>query len=159
MTDKTVLDATCGSRMIWFEKEHEAAVFLDNRELDAVLCDGRALNIHPDVVADFRDMPFPDNSFALVVFDPPHIDNLHETSWMAKKYGVLSENWRDDIRTGYHECMRVLKDGGVLIFKWNEDRITLGEVIKAIGVTPLFGNRMRNRDTIWLVFMKGVSCR
>lgn len=54
---KRILDATCGSRMIWFNKQHQDVVYMDNRQLSTTLCDGRVLNINPDVVADFRDMP------------------------------------------------------------------------------------------------------
>ena len=32
--NKPVLDATCGSRMIWFNKNNELAIFVDERELD-----------------------------------------------------------------------------------------------------------------------------
>lgn len=68
-----ILDATCGSRMIWFDKQNPDVLYMDNRELTTTLCDGRVLNIKPDVIADFRDMPFPDETFYLVVFDPPHL--------------------------------------------------------------------------------------
>lgn len=30
--DKKILDVTCGSRTIWFNKEHPAAVYCDIRE-------------------------------------------------------------------------------------------------------------------------------
>jgi SAM-dependent methyltransferase len=156
MTDKAILDACCGSRMFWYDKENKDVLFMDNRELTDTLCDGRILNIRPDMIADFRAMPFSDESFDLVVFDPPHLDNLCETSYMAKKYGILLTDWRDDIRKGVNECMRVLKTGHVLIFKWSEDRIPLSEVIRAIGKKPLFGNRAK-RTTIWMVFYKAVS--
>lgn len=107
----------------------------------------------PDVVADFRKIPFPDESFYLVVFDPPHLLKAGEDSWLAKKYGKLEEaTWQDDISRGFKECMRVLKPNGTLIFKWNEDQIKLGQVLKAISVRPLFGNR--RSKTHWLVFMK-----
>ena len=36
-----ILDACCGSRMFWFNKEHENALYMDNRTLDTTLCDGR----------------------------------------------------------------------------------------------------------------------
>ena len=72
MSKKNVLDACCGGRMFWFDKEDPRAVFMDNRTLETSLCDGRKLSINPDVVGDFRDIPFPDNHFRLVVFDPPH---------------------------------------------------------------------------------------
>lgn len=149
---KRILDATCGSRMIWFDKENPDVVYMDNRELTDILCDGRVLNINPDVVADFRDMPFEDNTFYLVVFDPPHLIKAGKNSWLAKKYGVLSDNWQEDIGRGFKECMRVLKPNGVLIFKWNEEQVKLSEVLKAIDYKPLFGNR--RSKTHWLVFMK-----
>ena len=69
---KQILDACCGSRMFWFDKEHPAAVFMDNRNFGKTLCDGRRFEVRPDLIADFREIPFPDESFHLVVFDPPH---------------------------------------------------------------------------------------
>lgn len=149
---KRILDATCGSRMIWFDKQNPDTVYMDNRQLTTILCDGRILNIKPDIVADFRDMPFPDNTFYLVIFDPPHLRYAGDESWLAKKYGVLSNNWQEDIRRGFKECMRVLKPNGVLIFKWNEEQVKLSEVLKTIDYKPLFGNR--RSKTHWLVFMK-----
>lgn len=151
--EQRILDTTCGSRMIWFDKQCKDALYMDNRQLTDVLCDGRTLNVNPDIVADFRNMPFDDNSFFLVVFDPPHLLKVGETSWLAKKYGALTENWRKDISQGFDECMRVLKPNGTLIFKWNEDQIKLSEVLKVISKRPLFGNR--RSKTHWLVFMKG----
>lgn len=149
---KKILDASCGSRMFWFDKNHEDALYMDNRKLNTTLNDGRSLNVNPDVVADFRDMPFDDESFYLVVFDPPHLIKAGESSWLAKKYGKLDDLWPIDINQGFNECMRVLKQNGTLIFKWNEDQIKLSEILKAIDCKPLFGNR-RNK-THWLVFMK-----
>lgn len=147
-----ILDATAGSRMIWFDKQNPDVLYMDNRQLTDVLCDGRVLNVNPDIIADFRDMPFKDNTFYLVVFDPPHLRLAGQSSWLAKKYGVLSEDWRKDISQGFRECMRVLKPNGTLIFKWNEEQIKLSEILKAIDVKPLFGNR--RSKTHWLVFMK-----
>ena len=72
MTTK-ILDACCGSKMFWFDKENQEVTFMDNRELDTTLSDGRKLIVAPDILADFREMPFEDNSFYLVVFDPPHL--------------------------------------------------------------------------------------
>lgn len=147
-----ILDACCGSRMFWFDKNHPEAVYMDNRQLEDTLCDGRSLTINPDLVADFRNIPFEDNSFYLVVFDPPHLIHAGDESWLAKKYGKLDELWPEDIRQGFAECMRVLKPNGTLIFKWNEDQIPLSEVLDAIGYEPLIGNK--RSKTHWLVFMK-----
>ena len=80
-----VLDACCGSRMFWFDKQNEDALYMDIREEEAILCDGRQLIVKPDVVADFRNMPFADESFHMVVFDPPHLVRVGENSWLAKK--------------------------------------------------------------------------
>ncbi|CEI81272.1 Methyltransferase domain protein [Oceanobacillus oncorhynchi] len=150
-----ILDACCGSKMFWFDKNHQHVTYMDNRELSDTLCDGRTLNVHPDVIADFRDMPFEDNSFHMVVFDPPHLERIGDNSWMAKKYGKLNEDWPIDLKQGFDECMRVLKPNGTLIFKWNEDQIKLSQILKVIGFKPLFGNR--RSKTHWMVFMKGVD--
>lgn len=113
---KCILDACCGSRMFWFNRKHPGVVFMDCRELEDTLCDGRKLVIRPDVVGDFREMPFADGLFRLVVFDPPHLLRAGENSWLAKKYGRLSkESWRDDLRCGFAECFRVLRPHGVLV--------------------------------------------
>lgn len=149
-----ILDVTCGSRMIWFNKNHPDALYMDNRQLSDILCDGRTLNVHPDVVADFRNMPFPSNTFYLVVFDPPHLCSAGKDSWLAKKYGLLEKQWQKDIRRGFHECMRVLKHNGTLIFKWNEAQVSLREVLKCFDKKPLFGNRNWQTKTHWLVFLK-----
>ncbi|WP_407270013.1 class I SAM-dependent methyltransferase [Radiobacillus sp. PE A8.2] len=149
---KRILDACCGSRMFWFDKQNEDTIYLDNRQLTDTLCDGRTLEVNPDIVADFRNMPFEDESFYLVVFDPPHLVKAGEDSWLAKKYGKLDDLWQVDINQGFNECMRVLKTNGTLIFKWNEDQVPLREVLEAIDHKPLFGNK--RSKTHWLVFMK-----
>lgn len=85
MPTKRILDACCGSKMFWFDKNHEDVIFMDNRELSTTLCDGRKLIVKPDLIADFRNMPFDDESFYLVVFDPPHLIKAGNSSWLAKK--------------------------------------------------------------------------
>ena len=93
-TKKRVLDPCCGSKMFWFDKNNPDVEFCDCRELNANLCDGRKLIIKPDIITDFTNLPFDDNTFWHVVFDPPHMITLGENSWMAKKYGVLKEATR-----------------------------------------------------------------
>lgn len=149
---KKVLDACCGSRMFWFDRQNADTVFMDKRELEDTLCDGRSLEVKPDVVADFRDMPFADGSFKLVVFDPPHLVHAGEKSWLAKKYGRLELNWRDDLKRGFSECFRVLENYGILVFKWNEEQVSITEVVKLAPQMPLFGNK--RGKTHWIVFMK-----
>lgn len=152
---KIILDACCGSRMFWFDKENPLTLFADIRDEEHTLCDGRSLKVHPDIVSDFTDMPFLDESFKLVVFDPPHLLKVGQNSWLDKKYGKLPEDWPRVIKKGIDECFRVLEDYGVLIFKWNEDQITVREVLKAIGRQPLFGHTTgRHGKTMWMCFMK-----
>lgn len=154
-TDKTILDPCCGSRMFWFDKDHPNVLFSDIRQEEHILCDGRELNVNPDVIADFRNMPFEDNKFKLVVFDPPHLDSLGHNSWMFKKYGALAMDWRQDIKQGFKECFRVLEPNGILIFKWNEDQIKVSDILKCTDYKPLFGHRTaKSGKTIWLCFMK-----
>jgi ubiquinone/menaquinone biosynthesis C-methylase UbiE len=156
-TEKKILDACCGSRMMWFNKNHPDAVYADIRSEQVVLNGGggTVLNVTPDVVCDFRQMPFEDNTFRLVVFDPPHIVSLSPQTWMAQKYGRLFSTWKDDIRQGVNESMRVLQPGGVLIFKWNEAKIKLSEVLSCIDHQPLFGHTSgKHGRTIWMTFMK-----
>lgn len=150
-----ILDVCCGSKMFWFDKNNKNVVFMDIRELDDILCDGRKLSIHPDVIGDFRNIPFDDNTFDLVVFDPPHLIKVGENSWLAKKYGRLNETWPKDLRQGFNECMRVLKLNGTLIFKWNEKQIKLKDVLACFDKNPLFGNK--RSKTHWLVFIKEVK--
>lgn len=77
--EKKILDVTCGSRTIWFDKHHPAALYCDNRqEYETRIWksrDGtaeRVCTVNPDVLCDFTDLPFPDESFSVVVWDPPH---------------------------------------------------------------------------------------
>jgi len=154
---KHILDACCGSKMFWFDKENPNVIFADNRELETTLCDKRALIIKPDEIIGFRNMPYKDNTFKMVVFDPPHLIHAGEKSWLRQKYGVLPEDWPEYIRRGVDECMRVLEPFGTLVFKWNEEQIKTSEILKAINYKPLFGDK--RAKTHWFIFMKQVSER
>lgn len=149
---KRVLDACCGSRMFCFDKENPDVVFADNRELETTLCDGRTLLIKPDVKMDFRNMPYQDNTFKVVVFDPPHLNQAGVTSWLAQKYGVLPKDWIPYLKQGFDECMRVLETDGLLVFKWNENQIKLSDVLKVFGKKPLLGDQ--RGKTRWMIFIK-----
>lgn len=152
---KIILDACCGPRMMWFNKKHPLAIYTDIRKAEFIACDGRRINIDPDLIADFRNLPFPDASFRLVVFDPPHDNYAGDNSYTAQKYGKLQPTWEQDLREGFSECMRVLTDYGVLIFKWNEMRIPVSRIREAIGYDPLFGHKSgRQQKTHWMCFMK-----
>ena len=154
--NKTILDPCCGARMFWFNKNDERAVFGDIRNETKQLCDGRTFKVQPDQIMDFRNLPYADNCFDLVVFDPPHLIKVGINSWMASKYGHLDkQTWRDDIRAGFSEAFRVLKPRGTLVFKWAEKDITVSEILKLTPVRPAFGHKSGKRmRTHWISFLK-----
>lgn len=156
--DKIILDATCGFRTIWFDKHNHKTLYVDKRceTLSRIWAGSeRTCDVSPDVVADFTALPFEDNSFWHVVFDPPHLLHVGEGAWLKKKYGKLPDDWKPLIRDGFRECMRVLKPNGTLIFKWCEIDIPTREIIKAIDVEPLYGHRSgKKSQTHWLAFIK-----
>lgn len=161
--NKFILDATAGFRMMWFNKHHPNAIYIDSRP-----------ECEPDIVGDFRNLThIGDKSFRLVVFDPPHIFKSRKTSEMAltRDYGYLErETWQADLKQAFKELWRVLCDYGVLIFKWNTAHIASSEILKLIPETPLFYqiSSSRNRitvladrsegsghvKTLWFCFMK-----
>ena len=159
---KRVLDPCCGSRMFWFDKENPDGEFVDIREFDDAQIwksgNGKAVwycSVHPTTVADFTNLPFPDNTFYHVVFDPPHLVKIGENSWMAKKYGKLYDGWESMIQKGFPECMRVLKPNGTLVFKWSEVDIPVKKILQVIGLQPLYGHKSgKQAHTHWMCFMK-----
>lgn len=151
---KPILDACCGSRMFWFDKDNPDVVFMDKRDEVCTLSDGQTVIVHPNVVGDFTAMPFPDKSFKLVVFDPPHLVWNGKASKLYKQYGKL-DDWKNTLRQGVDECFRVLDDYGVIIFKWSETQLKVKTIINAIGRQPLFGHkRIGGGKTVWMAFMK-----
>jgi len=164
MVDKKarpILDVCCGSRMFWFDKGERRTIFMDNRQEDHILVDrtrkagSRTLSVQPNCVASFAALPFADESFALVVFDPPHMKRAGSSGWMAKKYGVLPVDWKTLLRLGFSECFRVLRSEGTLIFKWSSVQIPLSKILALTTELPLFGHKSgKQQKTHWATFMK-----
>lgn len=161
MSAAPILDPASGSRMFYFDKADPRVEFGDIRHEEHVLCDGRTLTISPDRLMDFRALPHGDETFHLVIFDPPHLVRVGETAWMGKKYGRLDrDQWRADIAAGFSECFRVLKPNGVLIFKWNETQIAVREVLALTDHKPVIGHRSgKTARTHWVTFMKPEATR
>jgi len=153
---KNILDMCCGSRMFYFNRENPNVIFCDIRSEKHILCDGRECNIEPDMIADFRNLPFPDERFNLVIFDPPHFTEVGDQSWLKKKYGRLNkETWSTDLLLGFIEAHRVLRRGGTLIFKWNELQIKTSDILKIIPFEPVIGHPSgKSSKTHWLTFYK-----
>ena len=158
---KKILDVCCGPRGMWFDKHNPAALFLDRRNEVHHLSypsGNYTETIIPDQIGDFTDIKQPDNSFFLVVFDPPHITQEKPTGRICKKYGILNGDWKEMLRGGFSECFRVLKQNGILIFKWNECRIPIKEILELTLEKPLFGHKVgKAMNTHWVCFMKQES--
>lgn len=158
---RPILDVCCGSRMFYFNKNNPHVLFADNRKLKTTFKDkdkDRHLEIKPDVIHDFTDMPYPDKSFKCVIFDPPHLIKGGDNSWLIKKYGKLNKDWKTQLKKGFDECIRVLDDYGTLVFKWNETQITVREIIEIIGCNPVIGHKSgKSAKTHWLLFVKGTN--
>ena len=122
--------------------------------IDTYPCGTKTNIINPDIVGDFTNIKFPDNSFWHIVFDPPHIKQKSE-SQITKKYGVLEDNWRETISKGFKECFRVLKPNGTLIFKWSEVQFPVKEILKLTDQKPLYGHKSgKKMNTHWICFIK-----
>ncbi len=123
--EKFILDVCCGHKMFWFDKNNPNVIFSDIKA-----------EVDPDIVQDFRKLKYPDKSFYLVVYDPPHLFNKEgKFSWLNDKYGTLRpEQWPKDIWEGFNECMRVLKDFGILIFKWSEGSISVSTILSILKI-------------------------
>ena len=152
-----ILDATCGTQAMWFVKNNPLALYIDKRKetFKSSLPGRKPWVIDPNILCDFTALPFKDNIFNLVCFDPPHMDSLGKNAWMAKRYGRLFPNWEMDIKYGFEECFRVLRPNGTLVFKWNETDIKLSKVIALSPEDPLFGHTTNSKKTThWMIFMK-----
>jgi hypothetical protein len=159
LKDKYILDACCSVKAMWYNKNHPNAVYIDIREEpDGFIGYGRKEGIHPDYIMDFRKMEFPDKSFKLVVFEPPHLSELGKTSMFRKRFGCLNaETWQADLKMAFNECWRVLEDYGILVFKWSNSEIPFKKVLKLAPAEPLFYNITNNKATSvtkWFCFMK-----
>ena len=160
--EQVVLDPCCGSRMMWLDKGDQRCLFGDQRSETIVVTDRshredgtRTLVVEPDMLMDFRALPFAEASFWHVAFDPPHLVRAGPKSWLAAKYGKLATDWRDDLRIGFAECFRVLKPNGTLNFKWNETQVKLAEILTLTPHKPLYGQVSGRRGmTHWLAFVK-----
>lgn len=163
--EEQILNATCGGRTIWHgtNKDHDDTLYIDRREEPAGFHgqDGRTYGIDPDEVQDFRDLPYPNGSFNLIVFDPPHevrpngMGSL--TGYQVKKYGALhAETWQADLRSGFGELWRVLRPGGTLVFKFSSISLGFNQVLSVLPRDPLFGttSKKTSTETRWFVFYK-----
>jgi len=159
-----ILDATCGFKGIWYQKNHPFVTFMDKRKTKLMsnhpIGYRRKININPDVVSEWKDAPFPDNYFDMIVFDPPYLIwvNDKKESTLDKSYGYLrKETYRKEIKEGVEKLFKILKPEGVFILKWCENSIPVEEIIKLMPYSPLFGSNTKSKGhtaNFWIVFIK-----
>lgn len=146
---------------MWFDKRDARALFVDRRNEEHEKPrhsreNVTRIEIRPDITADFTALPFPDQTFFMVVMDPPHYtEGQAGQGHILKHYGCLFPGWEEMLSEGFKECFRVLKPGGTFIFKWCEHEIPLRRILALTQEKPLFGHRTGAREkTHWVTFIK-----
>jgi len=137
-----ILDATCGQRIIWFDKGNSSTIYIDIRP-----------EVKPTIVADTKHLPFKSNTFDLAILDPPHRP-FSPTCYLGKQYGsITKQQILDLIAQGSAEISRVLRRDKLLIFKWGHRRMRLSKTLGMMpSFEPLFGQRVRTtpNSTYWV---------
>ncbi len=129
---KPVLDATAGNRHMWGKNKYpDGVVFLDKEP---------NLRIPADVIATWDNIPYPDDYFHCIIFDPPHIFNLssmynQDPQAMpngAKKipgwYGAFASK-REAVYQIYGAQKEFARLAPRMCFKWNEVSMNLQSVL------------------------------
>lgn len=104
---RTVLDATYGNGRFW---DGSADVEVTGLDLDP----GRAAH----VVGDFRALPFADDAFDVVIFDPPYHTNMGrgKASVMGARFGTFATlaDLREAVEQGCREAWRAGRLGVIV---------------------------------------------
>lgn len=156
-----ILDATCGAKGMWYQKNYPLVTWMDKRNGKYYYATEnnpkKCIDVNPDVVSEWKDALFPDNYFDMIIFDPPHIIRKTANSKMILQYGKLrTETWKYDLKEGIDKLFKILKSEGVFILKWAESGGgKIEDVLKLFPYPPLFGTRTgANSDNHWIVFLK-----
>jgi hypothetical protein len=153
-----ILDATAGNRITWRKnKNPDNVVFLDKEY---------RLAIPPTVIATWKYLPFRDDSFTCVYFDPPftkwgktsiHNHPIREKSYRGASWYGNPSSLRalvKDIILGQKEFARVSKN---LCFKWceisyNVDRVLTCFTEWEVLFKMVYESRKRHgKSKTWLV--------
>ena len=109
------LDVTANARRMWEGVTRIGEVVF--ADIDATVA--------PDVVADFRALPFEASSFDVIVFDPPHLPaaaaSAESDEQMVRNYGLVHAPHADNVSSLFApflaEAHRVLRPDGLIFAK------------------------------------------
>lgn len=137
-----ILDATAANRTIWLKKDNEYTIYIDME---------KQLKYKPTIFADNTNTPFLDKSFDTIFYDPPHdygappfnhtLESNRENAEFIKKHPFCLTYYGWDkyknqqellihIYKAQKEFHRILKNDGLLWFKWCEVKMTLNRILK-----------------------------
>ena len=171
--------------MIWNIKKDSRILWIDIET---------ELEVKPDRVMDCRKTDFPDKHFNLIIFDPPYYygnkinehhyscRNFKDLEKLSKKkngfdFHGLSYYGSDKVKTqtdviklvylSQKEFQRILKDEGILFFKWNEIKIPLHKMLNVMNKwflmmklhisSPAQTFNKPKSKTFWLFFLKNLD--
>ena len=169
-----ILDATAANRFIWCKKDSESVIWIDIE---------KNLEVKPTIYADNSQSPFLPKFFDTIIFDPPHgwgggnpiylypdaetyNSKFSKPRLIPTYYGwdKFKNHWEliGYLYKAQKEFYRILKDDGMLWFKWNTIRISLH---RALSLFELWHIMMEisvksptqsagNNPTYWVCMMK-----
>lgn len=112
-----IVDVTCNKRRMWHGLDISNVTFCDIDPL-----------VKPDIICNFKQTPFADNSIALIVFDPPHLpaaaSSPKSLGHFVKDFGlnrtVKGDNIEPIFRPFLQEALRILKPDGLIFTKLSD---------------------------------------
>lgn len=111
------LDCAASNRLMWPNKNPPLVVFTDRN---------REIQIPPDVLCDYRYLPFRDHVFHTAFFDPPHAarskisreyQHQNPAAWSYYGWDITPRALREGIRGASKELLRVADR---CCLKWSE---------------------------------------
>jgi hypothetical protein len=178
-----ILDATAGNRSMWQTKDYTPIIYVDVE---------RHLTRKPTIITDNTKTPFLNSLFDTIFYDPPHTwmtssrkpsrhtipDAETYLQHYDKKYGKTPRYYGWDkydtrgalvahIYHAFNEFKRILKQDGLLWFKWCDMRIPLTALSTVLNqwrtlmTIPVGSNSTTNHygrhQTSWLCLAKVVD--